>query len=62
MVAGYFEVWFRSQSADASMRSSLFGLIIIVLLLITGVIGPLIWPLIIGLQGLLFRIASILGG
>ena len=39
-----------------------FGLIIIVLLLISGVIGPLIWPVIIGLQGLLFRIASILGG
>jgi Zn-dependent protease len=39
-----------------------FGLIIIVLLLTAGVIGPLMWPLITSLQGLLFRIASILGG
>ena len=39
-----------------------FGLIIIVLLLTAGVIGPLMWPLISSLQGLLFRIASILGG
>ena len=39
-----------------------FGLIIIVLLLSAGVIGPLMWPLISSLQGLMFRIASILGG
>lgn len=39
-----------------------FGLIIIVLLLSLGLIGPLMWPLISGLQGILFRIASFLGG
>jgi len=39
-----------------------FGLIIVVLLLTAGVIGPVMWPLISSLQGFMFRIASVLGG